>query len=138
MNTPTRIRPTPSPFLEALALDDLDADLHLLAGAFGLDVARYFIACWSGVQIYVPAPPSSSAALKEIEAALGPDVRRDLQAAWGGCFLYIPARRQLKTRWLRARLPAAYDGTNAGALAARYGVSRRLVDRLLAEASSTP
>lgn len=136
MNTPTRIRPARSSFLDALALDDLDGDLHLLAGAFGLDAARYFIACWSGMQIYVPAPPSSSAALDEIEAALGPDVRHDLQAAWGGCFLYIPARRQLKTRWLRARLPSQYNGTNAGALAAHYGVSRRLVDRLIAESTS--
>jgi Mor family transcriptional regulator len=125
--------PPPRSFLEALALDDLEGDLRLLAGAFGLDVARYFIACWSGRQIYVPAPPGTSAALDEIEAALGPGIRRDLQAAWGGCALYIPARRRLKTGWLRARLPAEYYGANAGALAARYGVSRRLVDRLVAE-----
>jgi Mor family transcriptional regulator len=128
--------PTDQPslsFLDTLSLDDLDGDLRLLAGTFGLDVARYFIACWSGTQIYIPAPGSSSATLEEIETALGPNVRDDLQAAWGGCFLYIPARRRLKVQWLRDRIPVEYDGRNAGRLAARYGVSRRFVDRVVRE-----
>lgn len=122
-----------SSFLDTLSLDDLDGDLHLLAGTFGLDVARYFIACWSGMQIYIPASGSSSATLDEIEAALGPDVRHDLQAAWGGCFVYIPARRRLKVRWLRDRIPVEYNGCNAGRLASRYAVSRRFVDRVVRE-----
>lgn len=119
--------------------DDLPGDLGEIARAHGMATARYFLEEWGGMQIWIHSirelrawdrltPEMLPGDLAEIAGRLGMDVARDIAERWGGLNIYIP----VYTAIIKPRLVREFTGRNAGALARRYGVPRRLVLRTVA------
>lgn len=72
--------------------------------------------------------------LGEIARECGLDVARYLVESWGGAMIYIPTLQGLRKEHRDRRIIEAFDGTNGGLLAAKLGVSRRYITRLLRDA----
>ena len=69
--------------------------------------------------------------LREIAMDCGLDVARYLVETWGGTMLYVPTLYNLKKQRRDRLILNAFDGSNAGELAAAMGVSRRYVAKLV-------
>ncbi len=69
--------------------------------------------------------------LREIAMDCGLDVARYLVETWGGTMLYVPTLYNLKKQRRDRLILDAFDGRNAGELAAAMGVSRRYVAKLV-------
>ena len=50
---------------------------------------------------------------------------------WGGAMIYVPTLSKLRKSRRDQLILRDYDGNNAGRIAARYGVSRRYVSKLV-------
>ncbi len=55
------------------------------------------------------------------------DKVREIMECWGGLSLYIPALRSFYMGLIRPRVAAEYNGSNAGALARKYGIARHRI-----------
>ena len=71
--------------------------------------------------------------LREIANDCGIETARYLVETWGGAMLYVPTLYSLKKDYRDRTILGEYDGSNVGSLAAKLGVSRRYVMRLVRE-----
>jgi hypothetical protein len=71
--------------------------------------------------------------IREVAETHGIEVVEKLVSTFGGCMIYIPTCRDLKRRHLADRAADLYDGTNAASVCRALRVSRRTLNKLLAE-----
>ena len=71
--------------------------------------------------------------LREIATDCGLEVARYLVETWGGAMIYVPTLFSLKKEYRDRAIICEYNGNNTGTLAARMGVSRRYITRLVRE-----
>ena len=74
--------------------------------------------------------------IREVAETHGIEVVQRLVETFGGCMIYIPTCRDLKRQHLAERAADLYDGTNAAQVCRALRVSRRTLNKLLAEAAS--
>lgn len=135
---------------DELEPDDLPGDLAEIARALDMDAALYFVERWSGVQIYVQRyawellhyrdslrPGELPPALDEIYQDRGHTETKAFVQRFAGEMIYVATPRSVLRQWKRTRVVREYDGTNEGALAATYDVSRKWIHRALKAAGKT-
>lgn len=74
--------------------------------------------------------------IREVAETHGIEVVQALVSTFGGCMIYIPTCRDLKRQHLADRATDLYDGTNAAAVCRTLRVSRRTLNKLLAESAA--
>ena len=83
---------------------------------------------WSGLN-----PSDLPGDLGEIASDCDMEFAQYLVEMWGGAMIYIPTLSKLKKSTRDQLILRDYDGSNAGRLASRYGVSRRYVGKIVRE-----
>lgn len=125
---------------DSLTPDHLRGDLRDIACTHGMNVARYFVEAWGGMQIWIPkftqkqieswnrlTPRCLPDDIAEIAQGIGMDETRRLVETWRGCFIYIPTWQSIRMDNVLPRIEQEFDGKNAGVLARKYGVARRRI-----------
>ena len=69
--------------------------------------------------------------LGEIADDCDMDFAKYLVEMWGGAMIYIPTLSKLRKSRRDQLILRDFDGSNAGRIASRYGVSRRYVSKLV-------
>ena len=69
--------------------------------------------------------------LGEIASDCDMEFAKYLVEMWGGAMIYIPTLSKLRKSKRDQLIIRDFDGSNAGRIAARYGVSRRYVTKLV-------
>lgn len=120
---------------------DLDGLLAEIADRCGLEAVQFLVERFGGDTLYVPTRPARHGLdevrrkdlqgwLREVAERHSLALVRVLIELRGGEPIYIPVASKLEEAVVERQIRRLYDGTNAGDLAARFGLSRRKVREL--------